>query len=56
MDEQKKRGIGRPAREYPTIQIGFHIELEIYDEIKTRFPGVNMTQYINRVLRKELGL
>lgn len=54
--EQKKDGRGRPRRTYPTIQIGCRIELVIYDEIKRRFPGVNMTQYINDVLRKELGL
>lgn len=56
MEEKKKDGRGRPRRKYPTIQIGCRIETAIYDEIKRRYPNVNMTQYINDVLRKELGL
>lgn len=56
MEEKKKDGRGRPKRKFPTIQIGCRIETAIYDEIKRRYPNVNMTQYINDVLRKELGL
>lgn len=54
--EKRKDGRGRPRRQYETIQIGCRIERVIYDEIKQRYPGVNMTQFINNVLRKELGL
>lgn len=54
--EKKKDGRGRPRRQYPTVQIGCRIEQVIYDEIKRRNPKVNMTQFINNVLRKELGL
>ena len=54
--EQKKDGRGRPRRQYPTVQIGCRIEQVIYDEIKRRYPGINMTQFINNVLRKKLGL
>lgn len=54
--ENEKKHRGRPRRQYETIQIGCRIERVIYDEIKRRNPKVNMTQYINNVLRKELGL
>lgn len=54
--EKRKDGRGRPRRQYETIQIGCRIERVIYDEIKQRYPGINMTQFINNVLRKELGL
>ena len=54
--ENEKKHRGRPRRQYETIQIGCRIERVIYDEIKRRDPKVNMTQYINNVLRKELGI
>ena len=54
---ETKRPQGRPRRETPYKQIGCRIDLDLYDELKARYgEKVNMTKWINNVIRKELGL
>lgn len=54
---KKKDGRGRPKSRPDSIQIGCRIEKSVYDEIKRKCgEKVNMTEYINNVLKKELGL
>lgn len=56
-NETKKIGRGRPKSRPDTVQIGCRIERVIYDTIKARYgDGVNMTDFINRTLKKELGI
>jgi hypothetical protein len=48
---------GRPRKKHPSIQIGCRIDLDIYEAIKEMYGAkVNMTKFINDVLRKELEL
>jgi hypothetical protein len=52
----EKRGRGRPRRLHPTMQIGCRIEVDLYVELKRRFPDINLTKYINSLIRKDLQL
>ena len=56
-EEKKKQGRGRPVSRPDCIQIGCRIERVVYDRIKEVYgEKVNMTEFINKTLRKELGL
>lgn len=54
---KNRPGAGRPKTRPETIQIGCRIERTLYDAIKAKYgEKVNMTEYINNVLRRELEL
>ena len=54
---KNRPGAGRPKTRPESIQIGCRIERALYDAAKERYgERVNMTEYINNLLRRDLNM
>ena len=57
MEEKEiKRGKGRPSRGIATRRVNVFIESSLYDFVVSHKGDMNVTEYINALIRKEAGL